>query len=343
MLTVVLLCLLFLVPQSRDPHKASAVFDSFSNFIFTFNEGEEQVLKIERGERRFVHFQVSSQQLQIPQEQKFAYFTRLVNADTRAFTRYILSVEPLRRGETYLSDATFQAKVDNLGSFEQWWYGCLKQGAIVFAKKNHAKDVFSWLELAHLRDLSRAVKVEVYACYCESAGAKKLLNTLFWKQMALFDCGNTDARKDGARMVSFNTLAQLRSAFCARMGAHLPWFNTIADQAIAAAAALTEEECARNPQAIAPIGGVVDVVASLPSDEEMMKALGGEAPLPPMARSAAFDYSSGSSDAEMSDDDEEKVSDESIAALQDLVLDTADGEKQLRRMEMQTAIVEEDE
>ena len=73
----------------------------------------------------------------------------------------------------------------------------------------------------------------------------------------------------------------------------------------------------------------------------MMKALGGEAPLPPMARSAAFDYSSGSSDAEMSDDDEEKVSDESIAALQDLVLDTADGEKQLRRMEMQTAIVEE--
>jgi hypothetical protein len=305
--------------QTRNPHHASAVFSSFSNFIFSTNEPNlEELLPMEQGERRFVVLRVSGQLIGAAnnEQQRTAYFTRLRDASVGPLMRYLLQHSVIRRGEGYLSDATFDAKVGSLDQFEQWWYSCLKQGHISFAKQALRSDVFNWMDLLRLQDRSRATKVEVYTCYLEYTSGPKLTNLMYWKRMHDFDAGDGNKRRNNIRCIAFNSLDQCRSAFCLKMGAQLPWFNSAADQAVASAARDTLAECNAQPAAMSTEDGAVNIVDTLPTEEEMLAVMTREAHAAPLsaaaapavtfapsASSAGFDYTSGSSDIDMSDDD----------------------------------------
>lgn len=333
--------------QSRDPHKASAVFRSFVNFIFGTNETDlSKVLPMEVGERRFVSFLVSSAISDKSEAEKTAYFARLLTADVRPLARYLMTHPTIRRGEPFLTDATFQAKMDALDHFEQWWYQCLKQGFIRSNKKESERDVFSWLEPINLQNRSRAIKERVYSCYLEFAQGSKLLATMFWKRMSQFNAGDSTVRDSrNVRYIEFNTLAQCRSAFAVKMGAQLPWFNTADDRGVAEEAVRTLDQFLLNPNAAA-VGGFQNVVDMMPSIEQMqaqMMALAAPAPAAPApaapapapaAQSAAFDYNSGSSDtSDMEDDDEESHIDEKqIQLLADIVLSPADARRQTNKL-----------
>jgi hypothetical protein len=102
---------------------ASAIFPSFSNWIFSTNESElSNLLPIDLGERRFVVLRVSDQLLAQSQEQKVAYFSRLKTASVGPLMHYLLQHPVLHRGETYITQATFESKVGALDIFEKWWY-----------------------------------------------------------------------------------------------------------------------------------------------------------------------------------------------------------------------------
>jgi hypothetical protein len=254
--------------------------------------------------------------------------------------------QTIRRGEPFLTDATFQAKVDSLDGFEQWWYTCLKQGVVRSQQKEKDRDVFSWLELVHLQNTSRAVKERVYACYLEFARGSKLNASVFWKHMNRFNAGDSTARShDNIRFIEFNTLAQCRSAFVVKMGAQLPWFSSADDTKVADEAAKVLEQFARNPVA-ATNNPIMDFVNQLPSDEEV-RAQMGIAPAPaPVAPApapapavlppnfapvrAAFDYDSGTSD--MEDEEECTLNPDDLADLERLVVSPADARNQIVKM-----------
>ena len=325
--------------QSRDPHRPSAVFRSFANFIFGTNETDlSKVLPMEAGERRFVAFLVSSAISSKSEAEKTAYFARLLAADVRPLARYLMTHPTIRRGEPFLTDATFQAKVDSLDSFELWWYSCLREAVVRSQKKEKERDVFSWLELAHLQNTSRAMKERVYACYLEFGRGNKLNSSVFWKQMNRFNAGDSTARShENIRFIEFNTLAQCRSAFVVKMGAQLPWFSSADDKKVAEEAAAVLEQFARNPVA-ATNNPIMDFVNLLPSDEEVRAQMGiAPAPAPAPAPAAlppkfarAFDYDSGASD--MEDEAECTLNQDNLDDLKHLVLSPADARNQLVKM-----------
>jgi hypothetical protein len=299
---------------------------------------------MEAGERRFVAFNVSSQISTKSEAEKAAYFSRLLAADVRPLARYLMTHPIIRRGEPFLTDATFQAKVGALDDFEQWLYTCLKQGVIRSHRKESEPDVFSWLELVHLQNRSRAVKERVYSCYLEFARGAKLNASLFWKRMNQFNTGDSTVRRnDNVRCIEFNSLAQGRSAFETKMGAQLPWFKNAADQQVAAEAARVFDQFTQAPNMQAP-NASFDALIALPSLEklqEMMGAAPASAPAAPSAP-AAFDYNSGSSDVDSDmegDAEESKLNDENCDQMDEFVTSAADVRRHMAKM----TLAEEDE
>ena len=216
--------------QNKDPHSAAREFYHFGNFIFTSNTTNLiDVIPIEPGERRFLFFNVSDKLTKDPIEKRKKYFQTLSTCDIKPFARLIYEYTPLSHlGETIEGDIdTLKAKIDNLPSFEHWWYHCLLACRISFVKKDK-EVVFSWLDKDMVRSKIHAKKQAVYMCYLENSKRPQLNAAIFWKTMKKFNvCTTGRINKDNEYVVvRFNTYKECCESFDRTISAsRVSWFE----------------------------------------------------------------------------------------------------------------------
>ena len=219
------------VIQNKDPHCAAREFYHFGNFIFTSNTNNlADIIPIEPGERRFLFFPVSDQLINESSEYRTDYFNKLNSCDVKPFAKLLYNYTPLEYlGQTIEGDLdTIKAKIDNLPSFEYWWFNCLLLARIGFVKKE-SPAVFDWLDKNSLRSKIHAKKSDVYNCYLENCKKPALNNGVFWKMMKKYNtCTTGRYYKDLEYVViRFNTYIDCCKSFDQVIGASggVSWFS----------------------------------------------------------------------------------------------------------------------